>query len=64
MTATVSLGTMLQQLAGMVDTKDLSDWENRFLKNVLPRTNNGTRTTILTEDQAEKVAEIWGKHFA
>lgn len=61
--ATVSLGGMLRQMAGLVDTKDVSDWENGFLKNVLARTGNGARTSILTSDQAEKVEEIWSKHF-
>lgn len=55
---------MLRQMAGMADTKDLSQWENRFLKNVLERTGEGARTSILTADQAEKVEEIWNRHFA
>lgn len=62
--STVSLGTMLRQMSGMADTKDLSQWENRFLKNVLERTGEGARTSILTADQAEKVEEIWNRHFA
>lgn len=60
----VSIGAMLRQLAGMVDTKDLTDWENRFLKNVVDRTGNGARTSILTDDQVEKVEQIWHKHCA
>ena len=61
--ANVSLGAMLRQMAGIVDTRDVSDWENRFLKNVLERTGQGMRTSILTSDQAEKVEEIYGRHF-
>lgn len=60
----VSVGTMLRQMAGLVDTTDVSDWENRFLKNVLDRTGDGARTSVLTEDQLEKVVQIWEKHFA
>lgn len=41
---TVSLGAMLKQLAGLVDTKDVNDWENGFLKNVLAASDNGART--------------------
>ena len=62
--ATVSIGAMLQQLAGMVGTKDLSDWEQRFLTNVLRATGDGKRTSMLTGDQLEKVEEIWTQHFA
>lgn len=61
--ATVSLGAMLRQMSGMVDTADLSDWENRFLKNVLARTDEGARTSVITGDQAEKIEQIWSKHF-
>jgi len=60
---TVSIGTMIRQLAGMVDTKDLSDWENRFLKNIVARSGDGARTSSLSEDQVEKIEEIWSKHF-
>ena len=59
----VSIGAMLRQMAGMVGGPDLSDWEQRFLKNVLARTGEGARTSILTADQAEKVEQIWEKHF-
>ena len=59
----VSVGAMLRQIAGMVGTKDLSPWETGFLKNVLTRTNDGARTSILTADQVEKVEQIYEKHF-
>ena len=61
--ATVSLGAMLKQMSVMVGGRDLSDWEQRFLKGVLASTANGARTSILTGDQAEKVEQIWEKHF-
>lgn len=60
----VSVGTMLKQLAGMVDTSDLSDWENGFLKNVLERSGDGARTSLLTEKQVDRVEQLWKKHFA
>lgn len=62
--ATLSIHAKLQQLAGMVDTKDLKPWENGFLKNVLRMTREGTRTSILTGDQLEKIDEIFEKHIA
>lgn len=64
MTAPVSVRTMLKQLAGMVDTKDLNAWENDFLKRQLEITSNGDRTSILTTSQIEKVEQLWTKHFA
>lgn len=58
----ISVGGKLKQLAGMVDTKDLKQWENGFLKNVLRATGEGQRTSMLTGDQLEKIDEIFAKH--
>lgn len=62
--STVSIGGMLKQLACMVDTKDLTDWENGFLKNVLERSEQGARTSGLTEKQVDRIEQLWRKHFA
>lgn len=59
-----SVRAMLLQLAGLVGTPDLSNWENKFLTGVLERTNNAARTSHLTERQLEIVEEVWRKHFA
>lgn len=60
----VSVRTQLLQLAGLVDTTDVSNWENGFLKNVLEATEQGARTSRLTEKQLERIEELWRKHFA
>jgi hypothetical protein len=64
MTAPVSVRTMLLQLAGLADTRDVSDWENSFIKSVLDRTDNAARTSGLSEKQLESIEAIWRKHFA
>lgn len=58
-----SLGAMIQQLDGLVDTADLSDWENGFVENVVERTGNGKATSMLTERQVDSVETIYKKHF-
>jgi hypothetical protein len=60
----VSVRTMLLQIAGLVDTKDVSDWENGFLKSVLRISEDGARSSRLTEKQIERLEEVWRKHFA
>lgn len=43
---TVSIGTMIEQLSGMRDTGDLTDWENDFVAGIsdrYERTGNDTR---------------------
>lgn len=59
-----SVRTMLIQLAGLVDTRDVSDWENGFLKSVLRQSENGARTSPLSEKQLERIEQLWRKHFA
>lgn len=59
-----SLNTMVQRVGGMVDTKDLTEWENRFVKNIVAQTGNGHNTTSLSENQVDVLERIYDKHFA
>lgn len=58
-----STNTMLQQCAGLVDTRAVSPWENTFLKSVLERSRQGQRPDLLTPLQVEKLEQIHAKHF-
>jgi hypothetical protein len=59
-----SLNTMVKRVAGLQDTKDVSDWENQFVKSVVEKTSNGDNTTSLTEKQIDVLERIHDKHFA
>ncbi len=59
-----SLTTMVKQLSGLVDTKDVSDWENDFLQSIMRSTREGDNTTVLTEKQIDVVERIFKKHFS
>lgn len=59
-----AINTMVKQCAGLLDTKDISDWEQQFLSNVCERTRNGDNTSSLTEKQVETLERIWRKHFS
>jgi len=59
-----SLNTMVKKCAGLVDTTDVSDWENQFLKSVIEKTGEGNNTTSLTEKQIDVLERIYGKNFA
>lgn len=54
-----SLKQMLDIVCGMIDTKDLTSWENNFLKSV-----QGQSTPTLTGKQVEVIERIYNKHFA
>lgn len=55
---------MLLQLAGLVDTRDVNEWENEFLKNVLRDSEDGARTSKLSAKRLEHIEELFTKHFA
>ncbi|MGC4059392.1 MAG: hypothetical protein QM749_00435 [Aquabacterium sp.] len=59
-----AINTMVKRVAGLTDTRDVSDWENEFIKNIVARTNNGDNTSMLTERQIERLEEIFDKHFS
>lgn len=59
-----SLNTMVKRIAGLADTKDVSDWENQFVKSVVEKTSNGDNTTSLTEKQIDALERLHNKHFA
>lgn len=59
-----SLNTMVQRVHGLIDTKDLSDWESDFVASVVEQTSDGKNTTSLTEKQIDVLERIFRKHFA
>jgi len=63
-TRLVSLGAKIQQLEGLLDTKDVNDWENTFLHNVCDRTAGGLVTRRLSDKQIDRIEELWARHFA
>lgn len=59
-----SLNNMVKRCAGLIGTKDVSDYEDEFLKSIVKRTNEGDNTTSLTEKQIDVLERIYEKNFA
>ena len=59
----LSTSQMIDRLAGMVGTNDLSDWETRFVQSLIDRKKAG-QVTSLTERQLEVLERLHDKHFA
>lgn len=59
-----SFGTMIKRIAGLQGTKDLYEWESKFVGSIVGMTNNGEITTKLTAKQLECIERIHDKHFA
>ncbi len=62
---TVSIGSMIEQLHGLLGTGDLGDWEESFVTSVHERyVWVNKNSTQLSGKQVEKIEQIWAKHFA
>lgn len=58
-----TLNTMVRRVSGLLDTKDLSDFEEDFVQSIVQKTKNGDNTTSLTEKQIDVLTRIHDKHF-
>ena len=59
----LSTSQMIDRLAGMVGTNDLTDWETRFVQSLIDRKKAG-QVTALTARQVETLDRLHSKHFA
>lgn len=59
-----SVGQQIQQLQGLLGTDAVSEWETTFISDIAAKTNDGRRTTHLSEKQVEKLDQIYREHFA
>lgn len=60
----VSTGTKIKQLEGMLGTPDLSEWETKFVRSLVERTQDLAGQRPLSGAQLEALDRLWGKHFA
>lgn len=61
---TVSIGSMIKSLSGMLGTRDLNQWETDFIQNAIDRSNNGVDTSKLSDKQVEIIDRIYRENFA
>ena len=65
MTRLVSIATMIEQIDGLRDTTDLSEWEQGFVTSILQRYLLANKDTqVLSGKQVEVIERIWSKHFS
>lgn len=65
MTRIVSIGTKLEQLDGLRDTDDLTEWEDGFVETTyFAYERAGKSTSRFSSAVVEKIEQIWARHFA
>ena len=61
---TVSLSTKIKQVSGLIDTTNVDDYTNEFLRDIEDRTKCGLIATGLSEKQVAFIDRLWDQHFA
>jgi hypothetical protein len=59
-----SLWQMLSSLHGMLGTRDLTTWEQDFVRNCYDTVQHNKDTSRLTSKQVEIIQTTFDKHFA
>lgn len=59
-----SLNQMIKQLNGLIDTEDLTDWENNFVGDIVEKTQDGEICGTMSDRQVTTIERIWRRHFA
>jgi hypothetical protein len=59
-----TVATKIKRCAGLVDTKDVSERENDFLKSVMERTEKGLYPERLSIAQRRWLEDIFDQHYA
>lgn len=61
-----SIGTMIVRISGLHNTREVTDWENTFIRSIAEKYNarDKTRALELTDKQIEIIERIHDKHFA
>lgn len=59
-----SINNMVKKCAGLIDTRDVTAWENEFLQSIVETTDAGDNTSMLTEKQVDVLERIYTKNFA
>jgi hypothetical protein len=63
----VSMQSKLQALNGLIDTKDVDEKTNQFLKNVCPKGLAAAKlgqVTGFSEAQTEWIENVYDRHFS
>lgn len=58
----VSTTEMIKRLCGLLDTNDLSEWQQGFVRQ-LDAIRSAGKVTSLTDKQVDRLDELHAKHF-
>lgn len=59
----LTVGTKIKQIAGLAGSADVDDRTGRFIIDMVAASENGRRTSHLSDKQVEWIEDIHAKHF-
>lgn len=62
--AETSIGSKLKKAEGLIDTRDINEWESNFLQSLVDKAARDKGTQNFTEKQIDVLERIYSKHFA
>lgn len=66
MSQSVSIANMIVRISGLCGTKDVTDWEDSFIRSIYDKylRRDKSKALELTGKQVETIERIHDKHFA
>lgn len=59
-----SIQQKIMQIEGLLGTKDIDEWQQEFIENIVERTQHGKITSGLSGKQLDVIEQIYNRHFA
>lgn len=59
----VELNEQVRQLHRLLNSEDVTEWEDGFITSIWARTKEGSDTSSLTEKQIDKIEQLYQRHF-
>jgi hypothetical protein len=58
-----SVGSMIQLIAGLAGTQDVDERTSEFIEDMVRITDNGKKTSGLSEPRVKWIEDIYKRHF-
>lgn len=59
-----AINTMVKRVSSLINTRDVTPWENEFIQRVVRQTSDGDNTTSLTAKQIDVLERLFSRHFS
>ena len=58
-----TIGQKIMQIEGLLGTRDITPWQENFIRSIVQRTEGGKFTPRLSVKQVDTIERIYERHF-